>query len=246
MKQCLDCGRLEGSKATFLRVSHNLKCDECLRIYEAKTSREYYNAHKAEVSARRSERRAAENAAKPAPVCRPVTRPATCHPGKQYHAKGLCASCYNSDLVFRKLGQVGKMAPCHPDRPHKAGGLCQACYMVERRKKRKQQQVAYVRDNTEALKLCSRVQQLKRYGLSILDYLIMLQDQSCRCAICLHHMDSPNVDHDHATGAVRGLLCSPCNRAIGFLRDDPDLARSAVNYLENTLIRPLNNGTSEF
>lgn len=40
-----------------------------------------------------------------------------------------------------------------------------------------------------------------------------------------------NVDHDHVTGKVRGILCNPCNQALGLLRDRPELA---VAYLERT------------
>jgi hypothetical protein len=45
----------------------------------------------------------------------------------------------------------------------------------------------------------------------------------------------PCVDHDHSTGAVRGLLCGACNKAIGLLKDNPQLARSIASYLENTM-----------
>ena len=40
-----------------------------------------------------------------------------------------------------------------------------------------------------------------------------------------------DIDHDHVTGEVRGLLCYACNRGIGFLRDDAVVVASALEYL---------------
>ena len=39
------------------------------------------------------------------------------------------------------------------------------------------------------------------------------------------------IDHDHATGMVRDLLCSRCNAALGLFRDDLEVMRAAVEYL---------------
>lgn len=39
------------------------------------------------------------------------------------------------------------------------------------------------------------------------------------------------VDHDHETGVIRGLLCSPCNRAIGHLGDSVEGLQAAIDYL---------------
>ena len=41
------------------------------------------------------------------------------------------------------------------------------------------------------------------------------------------------TDHDHTTGAWRGVLCQRCNNAIGLFRDNPQLLRLAADYLEN-------------
>jgi hypothetical protein len=55
----------------------------------------------------------------------------------------------------------------------------------------------------------------------------MRADQGGECAIC----GLVGVDHDHATGAVRGILCFRCNAAIGQLDDEPDRARGLAEYL---------------
>jgi hypothetical protein len=77
---------------------------------------------------------------------------------------------------------------------------------------------------------------LKReYGLSVAAFEAMKAEQRGRCAICkgLPSGRSPvlHVDHDHVTGNVRALLCSPCNQGIGLLRDSHLIAAAAAKYL---------------
>jgi hypothetical protein len=60
--------------------------------------------------------------------------------------------------------------------------------------------------------------------------LIDLKSSITECVIC--GSEEPLVvDHDHKTGAIRGLLCNHCNRGLGHFRDDPDLLEYARIYL---------------
>ncbi|MFB9187251.1 endonuclease VII domain-containing protein [Dactylosporangium sucinum] len=59
----------------------------------------------------------------------------------------------------------------------------------------------------------------------------MLASQGGRCLICREPMTLPAVDHDHATGAVRGILCRPCNSGLGFFKDNPEILSRAIEYL---------------
>lgn len=73
-----------------------------------------------------------------------------------------------------------------------------------------------------------------KYGLTVEQYAEMYQQQGGVCAICSQTDRQGHrlaVDHCHATGAVRGLLCHACNVAIGLLRDDPSLLDAASRYL---------------
>jgi hypothetical protein len=73
---------------------------------------------------------------------------------------------------------------------------------------------------------------LATHGLTPESYAAMLVAQEGACAICRREFDQrPCIDHDHETGAVRGLLCRPCNSAIGLLRDDTAAMLRAVEYL---------------
>ena len=73
-----------------------------------------------------------------------------------------------------------------------------------------------------------------RYGLSDEQYRMMLEACGGRCEVCGDPPSLPfrvlDIDHDHATGRVRGLLCRPCNNALR--RDDPKLLRALADYLE--------------
>jgi hypothetical protein len=82
---------------------------------------------------------------------------------------------------------------------------------------------------------------LKKFGLTIQQYETMLAAQGYRCAIC--RTDDPgvgkekrrgswNVDHDHATCEVRGLLCRGCNIALGAVKDNPVTLAAMIAYLK--------------
>jgi hypothetical protein len=74
------------------------------------------------------------------------------------------------------------------------------------------------------------------YGLTVAEYEQLLASQYHRCAICDRHADDCrqrlNVDHDHITGKVRGLLCGPCNAALSIFQDDQERLYRAIQYLE--------------
>lgn len=74
------------------------------------------------------------------------------------------------------------------------------------------------------------------YGITIEEYDRLLTEQGDACAICREPCPSGRrlaVDHDHETGAVRGLLCGPCNIAIGLMRDSLELLDAAMGYLRS-------------
>jgi hypothetical protein len=78
------------------------------------------------------------------------------------------------------------------------------------------------------------------YGITPDDYERMRREQNDLCKICKRPSEERkfNVDHDHKTGKVRGLLCAACNRGIGFLQDSADIALSAAKYLMDYEDRP--------
>jgi hypothetical protein len=72
----------------------------------------------------------------------------------------------------------------------------------------------------------------RAYGITRDEMIVLLEQQHNACAICHKEFtDEPHVDHDHKTGKVRGLLCSPCNLGIGKLEDDIPSLLNAALYL---------------
>jgi len=80
----------------------------------------------------------------------------------------------------------------------------------------------------------------RTYGLTPEDYQRLLLHQDDRCAITGKKMPyALNVDHDHSTRLVRGLLSKAANKLLRDVRDDPDVLRAAIAYLDNPPARQL-------
>ena len=81
-----------------------------------------------------------------------------------------------------------------------------------------------------------------KYGIDLDEYNRLAESQNDSCAICRKTDKGTargkirywSVDHDHATGKIRGLLCQQCNALLGMAKDDIDILQKAIEYLCNT------------
>ena len=73
------------------------------------------------------------------------------------------------------------------------------------------------------------------YGITEQDYSNMFIEQDGKCGICFTSLifrdKATHIDHNHETGEVRGLLCHGCNTAIGLLKEDTEIMKSAIEYM---------------
>jgi hypothetical protein len=139
--------------------------------------------------------------------------------------------------------------------PVKSKGLCKMHYQRflrhghtryrDRKKAAKQCSIDGCGDILYAKSLChahyAKQRKWRAAGVDATRYQEMLREQNGVCAICAQPERTADglsgkpkdlaVDHDHATGAVRALLCSACNTAIGLFNDDVALLAKAQSYV---------------
>ena len=124
---------------------------------------------------------------------------------------------------------------------------CKSCWKQERNRQGRE---SYKRNKTKYIEAraswkkrhpkAAREYHLKiMYGLTLDDYNNLLLKQNGRCAGCNELPDgsynkSLCVDHDHATGVVRGLLCQDCNSSLGHVKDSITTLKNLITYLNNT------------
>lgn len=141
------------------------------------------------------------------------------------------------------------LAVCHPEKRMYGHGMCEACYWRWYRNERPERKV-YDRENLHKwyaahpgeYRLAMVRKKLKQYSLTPDQYSVLLKEQDGLCAICGQsetvvkngNIQSLSVDHDEASGRVRGLLCNSCNNGIGRLNHDPERLRRAAEYLERS------------
>jgi len=146
------------------------------------------------------------------PRIRPF-RPATCHRDRQHHAKGFCRECY-----YRQW----ETTPGAREK-QRAGGI--KYYWSHREQALQRAKARWEKYPAEERSRRLKARALKaRYGLTLEDYAQMIVAQNGRCAICEQPFRVIDVDHDHSTGAVRGLLCRACNLGIAFFEKHAELA----------------------
>ena len=74
------------------------------------------------------------------------------------------------------------------------------------------------------------------YGITMADKMARLAAQGGRCAICAAAQSGGrgwHLDHDHATGELRGVLCLSCNNGLGLMRDHPAVLERGAGYLRD-------------
>jgi hypothetical protein len=133
---------------------------------------------------------------------------------------------HRDDAYQRKLEHLRKAAeePCRipgcpvPKLPGRFRYCAQHCYSADGR-------------HRESMQVVNRKRE-RKHGVGYAEYLAMLDAQGGVCAICGGTTQRGlSLDHDHATGQVRGLLCDRCNPMLGYARDDIAVLQAAIEYL---------------
>lgn len=91
-------------------------------------------------------------------------------------------------------------------------------------------------NNRESYQRVKRKAHVKaKYGVSLEWIDEQLEQQDNKCTLCdtqLHKGKNIAIDHCHKTGIVRGIICRPCNSAMGMFNDNPALIERAIEYLK--------------
>ena len=118
----------------------------------------------------------------------------------------------------------------------KRDGWCKDCakiraknYYAANKERAKEAHRAWVAVNRDRVALHRAS---SKYGLTEAEYKVLASHGACM--ICDEPLATPNIDHDHTTGEVRGVLCRSCNLGLGYFRDDAEKLARAIAYLEGT------------
>lgn len=82
-----------------------------------------------------------------------------------------------------------------------------------------------------------------RYGITRNERKQMERNQKSKCAICWQVSRQLMLDHDHATGKIRALLCPRCNHALGHVRESIPILQACIVYLRRHRGTPKNVGS---
>lgn len=135
----------------------------------------------------------------------------------------ICSKCNISKPLSEfhkvKVGEIPRQRWCKD---------CKKVRQAERERERYANDPEFKRRKLESNK---KVKLKAKYELTIDDYYEMYSKRAGKCDICNQYFETLCVDHCHNTKKIRGLLCHPCNTALGFLTDDIVKLQRAELYL---------------
>ena len=222
MEETKFCKYCETEKPiTEFHVSNKIKCKQCILEYNKAYEKKRSEARK-RMKDRSNENKSDELLYKHCPGCQQdklIEAFGTIKTGRYIDRKERCSECEN---FKRRQSEKIKKEKREKKREADEEALMAVSY-AERVK------------TIERRKLTNRLRTF--YGIPVERYDEMLKQQNGLCAIC-HNSPGPLkklvVDHDHATGYVRGLLCESCNFGLGQFRDNPTNLLNAVKYLKSS------------
>ena len=158
-------------------------------------------------------------------------RPSSVRPDKK------CGTCGEQGPFYKQKGtKDGLMTvciPCHRKRP-----AAQPEHMRELSRARRKKDPVKARAKDARDRKCNPTRRRNNwyswaYGLKPGEKEAMIAAQAGLCAICKSPLEAKftDVDHDHVSDRVRGILCRKCNTMLGFYKDDPNTLRKASAYL---------------
>jgi recombination endonuclease VII len=129
---------------------------------------------------------------------------------------------YANDSKFREKKAASSRAYNQKHQPE----------IQERRRQRMQSDPEY-RERTKTTQRRSKLKQTcAKFGMTLADFDRMLEGQNGVCALCKKKPKQRLcIDHCHATGKVRRLLCYNCNCMLGNARDNPDVLYAGGDYI---------------
>lgn len=103
-----------------------------------------------------------------------------------------------------------------------------AAYQRKNRDRLRLYYAAYDAGRRDAQRIKTR---LHKYGLTREEYDKLVAAANGRCQICKTPCDKLQIEHCHASGTVRGLVCPRCNRGLAVFRDNKKLVAAAATFL---------------
>lgn len=155
------------------------------------------------------------------------------------YTDGICKDCRNSyNNEWRRRKNTDNETYIRENLLKSNQNICVSCKSIkplEAFRKSIHVKTGYLNTCKACLKVREKNIKLKlAYNINLDEFNLLLKKQNNTCAICKTDFQIKDicVDHCHKTGKVRGLLCHPCNRSIGMLKERKDVLYSAIRYLK--------------